>query len=143
MAQIQPQWEIAEDFNVLASRVIEKYPEHFSQIELDQIIAYVCVNKERPDKNKKPYDIGGILPPESFTNSKTYFVKMFQNIWEQTEEQKLCLVYSVLKRIDVVSPGKLKPLDYSDQEEMVERFGANWHSRGNLPNILTQDIDVR
>ena len=104
---------------------------------------YVCVNKDRPERNHKPYEMAGSTPPESFTNSKSYFVKMFYDVWDRTDEQKLALVYSVLQRIDPQAPGKIRPLDYSDQERMVSTFGANWHEKGDLPNLLTSSVDFR
>lgn len=143
MVQILPQWIVCEEFNLMAKQIVAKYPERFSDIDLDQVIAYLCVNKDRPERSRKPYDIGGILPPESFTNSKNIFVKIFQDVWERTHEQKLALVFSALNRIDPESQGKVKPLDYQDQEEMVATFGANWHERGDLPDILKQDVEIR
>lgn len=143
MAQILPEWVEIDEFKTMSAKLVEKYPERFAHIDVNQVIAYVCVNKDRPEKTKKPYEMGNTLPPESFTNSKTYFVKVFNDVWERTEQQKLLLVWSALRRIDDTNPGKLRPLDYSDQEEMVNTFGAHWHERGNLPNILTDDVDIR
>ncbi len=143
MTQQAPQWVEIEEFTTMAAKLVEKYPERFGETDIDQLIAYACVNKDRPEGKSKPYDMTGAVPPESFTNSKSYFVKMFNNVWERTEEQKLALVFSVLNRIDPTSPGKIKPLDYSDQEEMVNNFGANWHERGDLPNLLGRDVDLK
>jgi len=143
MAQIQPIWNESEEFINMAGKLIEKYVERFGDIDVDQIIAYTCVNKDRPDGKTKPYDMNGSTPPESFTNSKTYFIKMFNDVWERTNEQKLALVFSALSRIDPTNPGKVKPLDYSDQEEMVNNFGANWHERGDLPDLLGVSVDLR
>jgi len=143
MAQIIPEWVENEEFKQMAAKLVEKYPERFSHIDVDQVIAYVCVNKDRPEKQRKPYDMSSATPPESFTNSKTYFVKIFNDVWERTEQQKLLLVWSALRRIDDDNPGKLRPWDYSDQEEMVNTFGSHWHERGDLPNILSDNIDIR
>ncbi len=143
MPQTKPEWEEASDFKVLASKIVERYPQDFCDIDIDQIIAYVCVNKDRPDGKKLPYAMSGTMPPESFTNSKTYFVKMFQEVWDRDEVHKLVLIYSVLCRIDPVNPGKVKPYDYTDQEIMVKNFGANWHERADLPHLLKDNIGLR
>lgn len=143
MAQIKPEWNESEEFATFAAKLAEKYPERFSEVNVDEIIAYTCMNKDRPEGKSKPYEMSGSTPPESFTNSKTYFVKMFNNVWEQTRTQKLALVFSALSRIDTSNPGKVKPLDYSDQEEMVSNFGANWHDRGDLPDLLSGSVDLR
>lgn len=143
MAQTKPVWVEAEDFADMAAKLVEKYPERFGEIDVDQIIAYVCMNKDRPEGKTKPYEMCGSVPPESFTNSKTYFVKMFNDVWDRTRVQKLALVFSALSRIDPSNPGKVKPLDYSDQEEMVNNFGANWHEREDLPDLLSENVDLR
>jgi len=143
MAQIQPVWNEVEEFMEMAAKMIEKYPERFGEVDVDTIIAYVCMNKDRPEGKTKPYDMTGATPPESFTNSKAYFVKMYNNVWEQTRTQKLALVFSVLSRVDTTNPGKVRPLDYSDQEEMVNNFGANWHERGDLPDLLQENVNLR
>jgi len=136
MVKEKKQWKEVPEFCQIASRLVEKYPERFSDIEVDKIVAYACTNHLRPDKDKKPYTIKGAKPPESFTNNKPYCVKFYLNVWEQTEEQKIATVYSALSRIDVSTPGGILPLDYADQEEMVVRFGPNWQEKGNLPNLL-------
>jgi len=143
VAQIKPIWTESEEFMSMAAKLVEKYPERFSEIDVDQIIAYSCMNKDRPDGKTKPFDINGTSPPESFTNSKTYFVKMYNDVWERSHQQKLALVFSALSRIDTSNPGKVKPLDYADQEEMVNNFGAHWHERGDLPDLLAGDVDLR
>lgn len=142
MAQHTPQWVEVNEFATMAAKLVEKYPERFGEVDIDKIVAYACINKDRPEGKNKPYDMTGAVAPESFTNSKAYFVKMFQDVWERTETQKLALVFSALSRIDPTNPGKIKPLDYADQEEMVNNFGANWHERGDLPNLLGRNVDL-
>lgn len=143
MTQIKPEWVEIEEFATMASKLVERYPERFGEIDVAQMVAYACVNKDRPEGKSKPYDMSGSTPPESFTNSKSYFVKLFQNVWDRTYTQKLALVFSALSRIDPTIPGKIKPLDYADQEEMVSNFGANWHERGDLPDLLKDEVNLR
>ncbi|MHA2279486.1 MAG: putative metallopeptidase [Promethearchaeota archaeon] len=143
MTQVKPEYVEIEEFNNLAGRLVEKYPERFSQIDVDQIVAYVVVNKDRPEGKTRPYDMTGTTPPESFTNSKTYFVWVFNDVWERTQQQKLALIFSALSRIDPANPGKVQPWDYTDQKEMVKNFGADWHERGDLPDLLGADVDLK
>jgi len=142
--QTKPQYEVLDEFNTMAAQLVEKYPEEFGEIDVDQIVAYSIVNKERPERQaSKPYHIKGAVPPESFTNSKTYFVTIFHDVWDRTRSQKLALVFAALERIDTTNPGKVKPLDYADQEAMVSTFGASWHERGDLPDLLSDNVDFR
>jgi hypothetical protein len=142
--QIKPKWEEIGEFVQLAAKMVEKYPERFAGIDVNTIVAYGCVNKERPDKKAKLYEMSGETEPESFTNSKVYFVKMFMNDWEgRSEAAKLLIVASALSRIDPQTPGKVGPLDYRDQNIMVKTFGANWEDRGDVPHLLKDAINFR
>ncbi len=144
MAQIPPEWESVPEFVEMSSRIVEKYPERFGEIEVSQIVAYKCTNKDKPEKKAKSYEMTGSTEPESFTNEKTYFVKFFSSDWEsKTTEQKLLMVCSALSRIDTTNPGKIGPLDYRDQNVMVRTFGTDWVERGDVPNLLNESISFR
>ncbi len=143
MAQEKKTWEENIEFKNMAEKLISHFTE-FSHVEIDKLIAYSCTNKDRPKGKAKDYDMSGATEPESFTNSKTYFVKMFREDWERKDEkQKLALVYSMLDRLDPECPGKILPLDYRDRTRMVRTFGADWQDRTDLPHLLKDEIDFR
>lgn len=142
--QVKPTWEEISEFNQLAAKLIEKYPEKFGSIDVSRIVAYGCTNKERPDKKAKLYEMTGEIEPESFTNTKIYFIKMFMEDWSGRDEAgRLLIVASALARIDPDVPGKVGPLDYRDQNIMVKTFGADWQDRGDLPNLLKDKVSFR
>jgi len=145
MAQTKPVWEQIGDFNIMASQLIEKYPERFGKIDPDWIIAYGIVNKDKPAAKTKPFDMSGIAEPESFTNSKKYFVKLYLSDWEARDDSnKLWIVFSALERLDRDEPdnGKVGGFDYKDLSTLVRTLGADWDGKGNLPNLLTQDVNI-
>ncbi|NMC62389.1 MAG: hypothetical protein GYA55_04405 [SAR324 cluster bacterium] len=142
--QVKPKWEEITEFCQLAAKMVEKYPERFGSVEVDRIVAYGCTNKERPDKKAKLYEMSGETEPESFTNSKTYFIKMFMSDWESRDEAaKLLIVASALSRIDPDNPGRVGPLDYRDQNVMVKTFGPDWQDRSDVPHLLKDQISFR
>ena len=144
MSQDKPIWEELDEFQVLAERIIEKYPDEFMRVNADGIVAFKCINKDRPDGKAKDYEMTGITPPESFKCSKMYFVKVFESDWEaKSPQQKQGLVLSALFRIDPEAPGKVGPLDLRDQSVMVRTFGADWQMNDHLPDILKQKIDFK
>ena len=146
MPQVPAEWEPIKEFNRIAEKLIARYPERWSGIDPDWLIAYGCTNKDQPDdKRSKPYDMSGETEPESFTNSKKYFIKMFMSSWEGRDD--ICrqwLVLSALERIDKENPdsGKITGLDYKDQGVIVRTIGADWHTRSNLPDILKDNIEL-
>lgn len=141
------QWAEIPEFTNLVEKLIAKYPERFSSIEPDWFVAYGCVNKERPkDSSKPPYDIEGETEPKSFTNTKKYFITVFQNDWDgRSEESKIAIVFAALSRIDQDNPqsGKILSYNYKDQDVMVRTFGPDWHLRGRLPNLLKDEIRIQ
>lgn len=146
MPQIPAEWKPIEEFAVVAEKLIAKYPDRWAGIEPNWIIAYGCTNKDRPEskKNAKPYDMSGEVAPESFTNSKKYFVKLFMSDWEGRDEVgRQWLVCSALERIDKENPdsGKVNGFDYKDQSVLVRTVGADWHTRSNLPDLLREDVE--
>lgn len=145
MAQIKPQWEEIAEFISMARHLVNKYPDRFAGIDPDWIVAYGCTNKDKPEGKTKPYDMSGASEPESFTNSKKYFIKMFMSDWvSRSEENKLWVVFSALERVDKELPdsGKIGPFDYKDQGTLVRTLGADWHSRNRLPNLLTESVEI-
>jgi len=143
MANTAREWEEVEDFPKMAEKLIQRYNDILTHVEADQVIAYMCTNKEKPKGKSKLYEMTSQTEPESFTNTKTYFVKMFQSTWEELDDEgRLALVFSCLNRIDPQNPGKLLSNDLQDQRIMVETFGVDWFKR-KLPNLLTDAVDIK
>lgn len=143
MAQIKPRWTEIPEFVSLAAKLIDKFPERFGGIDPSWLIAYGCINKERPEAKTKPYDMSGSREPEGFTNSKRYFVKVFMSDWEgRSDANKIAIVAAALERIDKEAPdsGNVGPFDYKDQGPMVRTFGPDWYTRGDLPNLLKDNV---
>lgn len=142
MPQEKPQWEELPEFIQLAEKITAKYDE-LEAIEISKIIAYVCTNKSKPESKAKLYELTAEKEPVSFTNTKSYFVTIFQEDWDaRGPAERALIVLSVLLRIDPTEPGKILPLDYKDQSVMVNTFGANWMENGSLPNILEKRVEL-
>jgi len=144
MAQMVAQWQELKEFGIMVARLVDKYPDRFSHVDPNEVIAYACINKDRTETKAKVYDMTAEKEPEAFTNTKRYFVKFFLSDWEGRDEtSKLWLVFSALSRIDPETPGKIGPLDYRDQCIMVRTLGPDWVDKGNLPNLLAANINFQ
>ncbi len=146
MPQVPAEWEPIEEFGTISAKLIAKYPDRWAGIDPGDIIAYGCTNKDRPEnkKNAKPYEMSGETEPESFTNAKKYFVKLYMTDWDARDEVgRQWLVCSALERIDKENPdsGKVSGFDYKDQSVLVRTLGADWHMRGDLPDLLRDDVE--
>lgn len=143
MAQIKPMWQELPEFVTMATKLIDRFPERFNGIDPSWFVAYACTNKDKPEKKVKPYDMTSVGEPESFTNSRKYFVKVYLSDWEgRSDTNKLAIVAAALDRVDKDIPdsGKINPFDYQDQGVMVRTFGTDWYDRDDLPDLLTAKI---
>jgi len=143
MAKAVREWEEIGEYLKLASKLVEKFNDILGHVDTDQVIAYMCTNKERPKGKSKLYEMSSQTEPESFTNTKSYFVKMFKDTWEELDDEgRLAVVFSTLLRVDPEKPGKLTPNDLQDQAIMVRTFGVDWFKK-KLPNLLTDSVDIK
>lgn len=144
MPQIPMQWEEIHEFVTMAEKLISHYPERYGKVDPKWIIAYGCTNKDLPEGKTKPYEMSGASEPESFTNSKKYFIKFYMSDWEsKTEEAKYWLVCSALERLDREIPdnGKVGPYDLKDQATLVRTLGVDWQYKSKLPHPLRDAVE--
>lgn len=146
MAQIKPVWEEIPKFIKMANQLVEKYPERFGNIETEWLVAYGITNKDKPERNTKPYEMSGIAEPESFAcQPRKYFVKFYMSDWEgRSEVNQMWVVFSALSRLDRDEPGngKVAGFDYKDQATLIRTLGPDWYGRGDLPNLLSDNVDI-
>lgn len=143
--QKKPEYVTLEEWTKIASQLVEAYPAEWGDIDVSKIAAYAILNKDRPEGKAKAYEMTGETEPESFTNTKQYFVKLFKSDWDaQPDEKKVAYVVSALDRIDTENPGKvLPPFDYRDQNIMVHTYGPNWQNNPDIPNILREKVIIK
>jgi len=136
-------WIQVTEFNDIAAQLKERYPEVFSELEVDELIAWAVSNKSRPEKKKKFYEISAPPEPESFTNEKKVIVKYFKDDWENaTEQQKQWLVFEAMARVDTeADPVKIRPLDYQGLSLILRTAGLNWETNPSLPDLIRDKID--
>jgi hypothetical protein len=145
MAKEKKTYEEVSEYNKIATQLVEKFPEKFGSVMVNQLVCYGITNKDRPDRKRELYDISAGKEPEAFTNSKKIFIEFYMSDWnERTPEQKLWLVYEGLRRIDTtVEPPKVMPLDYRDSAELVRTLGPDWAEKETLPNPLSDKVNFR
>ncbi len=50
MAQTKPEYEVNDEFNDMASQIVDKFPEKFNHIEVGKVRCVNITNKERKEK---------------------------------------------------------------------------------------------
>ena len=137
------EWEEITSFITMANKVIDSYPGDLGHIDTSLIVAYKCTNKTKPEAKTKLYNMSGQSEPESFTNTKKYFITLYYDVWDNMDENnRLLIVLAALSRIDKENPsnGKVAGDDLHDQSFMTRTFGVDWATRSNVPNILNESI---
>lgn len=143
MAKEPREWEEVGEFIEMATLLVERFNNVFQHVDVDSIVAFKCTNKEQPEGKTKLYEMSGLTEPESIVCPKTYFIKMFHDVWEERDEAgQAAIVASCLARIDPEKPGKVLPFDLQDQNIMVRTFGIDWQNK-QVPNLLRDNVDLK
>ena len=74
MAQHQIELEHLGEWEELAKKIVEKYPERYGHIDLTKIIAYMITNKPEKSDTARPYEMQTDKLPMRLTNTYEYFI---------------------------------------------------------------------
>ena len=149
MAKEKPQYEVNDEFNNMALRVVEKYPEKFDGIDISQVCCVNITNKTRKDKDdevvgERIWKLDAVKMPMRLHCAYGWYVTLFSHDWEEKDEvHKLILVAEVLHGIprSDSDEGKVKPLDTKGYHAVFNTFGLDCHEDPDVPNILEEDIE--
>ena len=145
MAKEKPVYEVNEEFNSMAVQVVEKYPEQFYGINVDQICCVNVVNKERPEGKRSLWKLDAVKMPIALHCTYKWYVTLHQNDWDSfNDSQKLLLVAEVLHGVpkDETDEGKVIPMDIKGYGSMFRTFNTiDYLDDSNVPNILDKDIE--
>lgn len=143
MAQVKPIYEVVDEFTELAEKIVLKYPNVFSGIEVGKIRCVAITNKDRKP-GKEMYAIKGVQMPLAMDIPYRWYVTLYSSDWEELgQTHKLLLVARILRGVPVDSEneGRVNAPDYKDYDIMVETFGPNYLLKANMKNILEEDVE--
>jgi len=111
MVQAAKEYEHLDEFDDLANKIVEKYPEIFYGVNLDEIRCVSITNKDSDwhglvDKHKKLLVASALCAIPTGDNAE----------------------------------GKTNPLDYKDYKVMLRTFGVDYLDTDNVPDILGEDV---
>jgi len=146
MAQDKPEYEVNDEFNMMAAQLVDKYPEKFSYVETDKICCVNLTNKTRKDKDKGSERIWGLQAvkmPVAIHCPYGWYVIIYQHDWEEMgEKHKLALVADVLHGLpnDQDNQGKVTPCDTKGYHSIFSTLGLDYLSDSGIPHLLNEDI---
>ena len=141
--QIKPEYEIVEEYSNIASLLIAKYPDVFSNVDVKKIRCVAITNKERTER-KKIWEVKAVPMPIKMDCPYGWYVIIYLNDWvEMTEKRKQYLVASSMCAIpEEEQEGKVFPPDLKDYSVMVRTLGVDYMEKPDdeLRDIIKENI---
>ena len=139
-----PSFERLNEWEDIAKKLVDKYPERYGHIDVSRLVAYLITNKEPVDK-ARPYEMQTDKLPMRLSNQFDYFVwfKCREDWEDKPHNIRVALVLSALERIDPDNAFNIMPLDYRDQSVMVKSFGIGWNENSEIPDALERHVALK
>jgi len=137
MAKVKPTYEELPAFLEIAKKLVDKFPDIYPDIALDDIRAVAINNKNRAD-GAQLWNIVSAKEPISMYCSCTYCVIVYLSDWtEMCDKLKNRLVAAVLFAIPSGdNEGKINTFDLKDFTPMVKTFGVDYFEDEEGPDPL-------
>ena len=145
MAQEKPNYEVNDEFNSMAVKLVEKYAEKFDLIEVGKVCC-VNVDKERKQREgcaERIWKLKAVKMPEAIHNPYGWYVILHASDWEEmSEKHKVALVADVLHGLpnEQDNEGKVNPCDTKGYLSIFQTLGINYLDDPNIPHLLDEDV---
>jgi hypothetical protein len=147
MAKEAPIYEVNDEFNQMAARIVDKFPEKFLNIDVSKICCVNITNKDRQSQGdveaNRIWKLIAVKMPMKLHCPFSWYVTLYQTDWESLgEKHKLALVSDVLHGvpIDIDSEGKVNSCDTKGYHSMFATFGLDFLTDPKIPHLLNDDI---
>ena len=144
MAKDKPVYEVNEEFGEMAQQIIDKYPEHFSGIDVNKICCVNITNNPRPESRSKMWDLKAVAMPMAMHCPYGWYVIIHSSDWDDFgESTKLLFVSEVLHGIPRSDDdeGKVTPFDTKGFASMFRTFETiDYMEDPDVPNILETEV---
>jgi hypothetical protein len=144
MAQSKKEYEALDEFQDLAKKITDKYPDIFFDVEIDEVRAVAITNKQRPQTRDNLWEIMPVKQPVRMDCKYGWYVVVHLSDWDALDErQKKLLVANALCALPEGDDkeGKTVPPDYKDYGLMLRTFGVDYLTNDDSPDILSTDVD--
>jgi hypothetical protein len=147
MAQEKPEYEVNDEFNTMATQIVEKYPEKFNNIDVGKVCCVNLTNKNRKDKDGSVERIWKIMPvkmPIAMHCTYSWYVVIYSHDWEDlSEKHKLALVADVLHGFpnEIDNEGKVNPCDTKGYLSIFKTIGIDYLDDPDIPHILEKEVE--
>lgn len=146
MAKVKPAYEVVEDFGKMSIQIVEKYPEIFHGVDVNEIRCVKIINKERSSTSQTSlWKLSAVKMPMRLDCPYGWYVTLYSSDWDAMDEKhQLLLVAEVLNGIptDADSEGKVNGFDSKGYKIMQRTFKTiDYLEEPNVPHILDEDVN--
>ena len=112
-----------------------KFPVAYSEVDPDRVV-YL----ESTSKSKQPVKLASIKLPHPSVSPYRFSLTVYTRLWRDlSDSHKVLYIHRELLRITNFEEGKLSNYPLNDFPEIIAKFGVNWRTREDLPNILQME----
>jgi hypothetical protein len=145
MPQVQPEYEVNDEFNNMAAQIADKYPDKFNHVQVSQICCVNITNKERKERpaGERCWKLAAVKMPMALHCPYGWYIVLNQIDWDERDEKhKLVLVAECLHGIPEGedNAGKVSSPDTKGYHAIFNTFGLDCHDDPDIPHILDSDI---
>ncbi len=143
MAQEKPVFEIVDEFSKMARKIINKYPEKFHGINIDQVKCVKITNKDRPESKDCMWVTQAVKEPVRSDCPYAWYIVIWSSDWDElSEKHRYMLICDVLHCIpSEEDEGKVNPPDSKGYKCMQRTFkGIDFMTDPNVPHVIDENI---
>lgn len=143
MAQSQKEFEALDEFEDLAKKIAEKYPEVFYEVDVEEIRCVAITNKSKPEKKDSLWEVVPVKQPVRMDCKYGWYIIVYLSEWNSlTEKQKKLLVADAMCALPKgdEKDGKVEHPDYKDYAVMLRTFGVDYIFNDDAPDLLDTDV---
>jgi len=137
--QIKPTYEEVKEFSDTGNKLIQKYPDLYSHVDMDVVKCLAINNKERTEKGRL-WEIKAIPEYALPDCPYAYYVILYLQDWvEMSDKIKNRLVASILYAIPD-EEGKVRTFDLKDFGPMIRTLGVDYLENEDGPDPVEDDV---
>ena len=146
MAQDKPEYEVNEEFNIMATQLVEKYVDKFSNVEIGRVRCVNLMNKPRKEKegsSERIWKINAVKMPMAMDSPFLWYVVLHVQDWEDlSEKHRLALVADVLHGLpnEIDNQGKVTPCDTKGYHSIFKTIGIDYLDDPDIPHLINDDV---
>jgi hypothetical protein len=148
MAQEKAEYEVNEEFNVMAMRLVEKYPVKFDNIDVSKMCCVNITNKTRKEKEgsaERIWKLQSVKMPVAIHCQYSWYTVLYSQDWEDlSDKHKAALVADVLHGIpnEIDNEGGINPCDTKGYLSIFKTLGIDYLDDPDIPDLLDAEKDV-